>query len=98
MGLCAGNFVGGFFTRALETQLKVVEAGFHQRREFRFIQGQARGDEIDVQAGRARGADKFNDVGAGERFAAGEICLKSAGCGGFLEDAGPDFGREFVRA
>jgi len=38
-GLCAGDFVGGFFARTLEAQLNVVESGIHQSREFCFIRG-----------------------------------------------------------
>src|SRR6266566_3252144 len=98
MGLRAGDFVGGIFTRALEAQLNVVEPGIHKSREFCFIEGQAGGDEIDVEAGGARGADEFDDVGARERFAAGEIGLKDTGFGGFLENARPDLGSEFCRA
>ena len=44
------------------------------------------------------GADECDDIGARERFAAGEIGLKDTGFGGFLEDAGPDFGGELARA
>src|SRR5258708_14423352 len=53
MRLCAGDFVGGFFPRALEAELNMIETGCDQRGEFGFIQGQTRGDQIDVQASRA---------------------------------------------
>ncbi len=98
MRLGAGNFIGGFFTRALETQLHVVESGFDQCREPCFIQGQAGGDEIDVQAGGARRADEIDDVGAGERFPSGEINLEDTGFGSVFEDPAPDFCGEFASA
>ncbi len=98
VGLGAGNFVGGLFARTLKAELDVIETGCYQSGELRFIQGQTRGDEIDVQARRARGTHEFDDIRADERFAAGKIGLKDTGFGGFFEDAGPDFGGELVGA
>jgi hypothetical protein len=94
----AGDFIGDFFAGALEAELKVVETGFDQRGKLGFVHGQAGSDEIDVEAGRARGASEIDDVGAGERFAAGKIGLKNAGFRGFRKDARPSFGGEFVGA
>ncbi len=34
VGLRAGDLVGGFFARALETELNVIETGGHQCGEF----------------------------------------------------------------
>jgi hypothetical protein len=78
--------------------LKVIEAGLYEGFEALFVERHARGDEIHVEAGGARGADQFEDVGAGERFASGEIGLQDAQSGGFLEHAGPVFGGEFCGA
>jgi len=98
MGLGAGNFVGRFFARALEAELNVIEAGGDKRGELGFIEGESRGYEIDVKACGAGGADEFDDVGARERFAAGEVGLEDAGFGGFYEDARPHFSGEFAGA
>ena len=97
VGFCAGDFVGGFFAGALEAELNVIEPGGYQRGEFCFIEREAGGDEVDVEAGGTGGADEFDDIGTGERLAAGEVGLEDAELGGFVEDAGPDFGGEFVR-
>src|SRR5439155_3300441 len=94
MGLCAGDFIGDFFPRALEADLDVVECGSDESREFRFIEGQAGSDQIDVQAGGASCANKIDNVGTGEGFAASEVGLEDAELGGFLKDAGPVFGRD----
>ncbi len=74
---------------ALKAELKVIEAGLDESFEARFVERQAGCDEIYVQAGGARGTDEIEDIGASERFAAGEIGLKDAERGGFAEDAGP---------
>jgi hypothetical protein len=76
----------------------MVQASGDQCGEFRFVEREAGGNEIDVEACEARGADEFDDVGAGERFAAGEIGLKNAERGGFVEDARPHFIGKFVGA
>ena len=78
MGFGAGDFRGGFFAGALEAELEVIEAGFDEFAEARFVERQAGGDEVDVEAGGASGADEIEDVGAGERFAAGEVGLQDA--------------------
>src|ERR1700675_856701 len=98
VGFGAGDFVGSFFAGTLKAQLKVIEAGFDKSFETRFIERQAGGDEIDVEAGCARGANEIENVWASEGFAASEIGLKNAECGGFAEDAGPVFGGEFCGA
>jgi len=87
----AGDFLGDVFLSALKAELEVIEARFRQRGEFGFVERQAGGDEIDVEAGGAGGADEIDDVGASERFAAGEIGLEDAERGGFAEDTRPDF-------
>ena len=96
MGLRAGDFIGDFFPRALEAELDVVKSGSDEGREFRFIEGQAGSDQIDVEAGGASCAHKIDNVSAGERFTAGEICLENAELGGFLKDARPGLGGELV--
>jgi hypothetical protein len=78
--------------------LEVVEAGGDERCEPGFFERQAGSDEIDVETRGAGGADEIDDVGAGERLAAGEIDLKDAGFGGLLEDSGPDFRGELICA
>src|SRR5437660_10776201 len=98
MGLRAGDFVGDFFPRALKAELDVVESGSDEGREFRFIKRQAGSDQIDVEAGGAGRAHKFDNVGAGEGFAASEVGLEDAELGGFLKDARPGLGGELVGA
>jgi len=98
MGLGAGDFVGDFFARTLKAELDVVEAGSDECREFRFIERQTRGDEIDVEARGAGCTHKVDNVGTGEGFAASEVRLEDAQLGGFLKDAGPRFGGELVGA
>ncbi len=41
VGLGAGDFVGGFFARALEAELNVIEAGFNEGGEFCIVERQA---------------------------------------------------------
>src|SRR5438309_9410218 len=96
MGLRAGDFVRDFFPRALEAELDVVKPGSDEAREFRFIKRQAGSDQIDVQAGGASCTNKIDNVGAGEGFAASEVGLEDAELGGFLKDARPGLGGEFV--
>ncbi len=98
VGFCAGDFFGGVGVGALEAELDVVEAGFDELREFLFVEREAGGDEVDVEAGGARGFDEIENVGAGEGFAAGEVGLENAELRGLLEDAGPGFGGEFGAA
>ena len=85
----AGKFAGGFFLRALKTQLKMVETRGHELFEALFVEGQTRGDHAGVQAGGARGADYFGQVGTGQRLATGEVSLQHAEFGGFAQDARP---------
>jgi hypothetical protein len=75
----------------------MVEARIHEEIQLDFVQGKAGSDQADVEAGGTRVAHKIDDVGAGERFTAGEIGLQNAGSGGFFENAGPNFGGELVR-
>ncbi len=91
----AGNFASGFFASALEAELEMIEASGDQSGEPGFVEGKAAGDEADVESGFACGADQGNDVGASERFAAGEIGLENAELNGFAEKARPGFGGEF---
>ena len=65
---------------------------------FWLVEREAGGDEVDVEAGGAGGFDEIEDVGAGERFSAGEVDLENAELRGLLEDAGPGFGGEFGAA
>ncbi len=76
----------------------MIETGLHEPFKLRFVERKAGSDEIDVEAGVTRGADEINDVGASQRFAAGEICLEYARLGGFAEDTGPHFAGEFAGA
>ena len=95
VGFSAGDFFGGVCVGTLEAELDVVEAGFDELREFLFVEREAGGDEVDVEAGGARGFYEVENVGAGEGFAAGEVGLEDAESGGLLEDGRPRFGGEF---
>src|SRR5258708_4197815 len=86
MGFSAGNFVAEFFAGALEAELDVIKAGGDEGRKFCFIERQAGGNQINVESGGASCAHKFDNVGAGERFATREIGLEGAELGGFQED------------
>ena len=43
-----------------------------------FVERQAGCDQVDVETGGARGLDECCEIGAGERFAAGEVELHDA--------------------
>jgi hypothetical protein len=75
----------------------MVEARIHEEIQLDFVQGKAGSDKADVEAGGAGVADEIDNVWPCERFAASEVGLQDAGCGGFFENAGPDFRGEFVR-
>jgi hypothetical protein len=75
----------------------MVEAGIHKEIQLDFVQRKPGSNEADVKAGGAGAADEIDDVGARERLTAREVGLQNAGSSGFLENAGPDVGREFVR-
>ena len=83
---------------ALKAELEVIEAGFDESVESRFVERQAGGDEVDVEAGGAGGADEIEDVGACEGFAAGEIGLEDAEFGGFAGRRGTSLRGEFSGA
>ena len=67
----------------------MIEAGGQERVEARFVKRQSRGDQIDVQACGAGGADEIDDVSSCERFAAREVCLQHTQLGGLLENSAP---------
>jgi len=90
-----GDFSSDFFTGTLETELDVIKSSTDERGEFLFVEREARSNQVDVEPGGACGADEFNDVSAGERFAAGEVGLENAKFGGLGENARPDFSRKF---
>ena len=98
VGFCAGDFGGGVFASALKAELDVVEAGVDECSEFWFIEGKTGGDDVHVESGGAGVFDEVDDVGAGERFATGEVGLEDAEFGGFGENTRPDSGGEFVYA
>ena len=98
VGFGAGDFVSGIFAGALEAELEMVEAGIRQEVQLDFVEWKAGADEIDVKSRGTGGTNEFDDVRAGERFAAGEVCLEDAEFGGFAEDAGPCLGSELVSA
>ena len=68
----------------------------HQSFELGLVQGQARGDEADVEACGAGTAHKVNNVGPRERLPTGEVGLKRASFRSFFENAHPDFRGKFV--
>jgi len=67
----------------------MIETGFDEGGELGFVEWEAAGDEANVEAGEAGGVNEFDDVGAGEGFAAREINLQDAGLRRFLKDADP---------
>src|SRR5437879_12562361 len=73
----------------------MIEARVDEGGELCFVERQAAGDEVDVESGDAGGVNEFDDVGASERFAAGEVDLQDAGLRGFLKNANPGLGGEF---
>ena len=90
-----GDFGGGFGPGALEAELEMIESGGDQGIQAGFVERDAGGDEIYIQAGRAGGFDEFNEIGASKWLAAGKIHLKYTGFLSFAENAGPLFGCEF---
>lgn len=96
MGFRAGDFLGNFLAGALEAELKMVETSFDERSELGFIERQAGGNKIHVQASSARGADEIENVGACQGFAARKIDLQDSQIGSFVEDARPIIDRKFA--
>ena len=84
-----GNFPRGLLRRALKTELEMIEARANKRREFRFIERQAAGDQTDVQPGLTGGVDEFDDVGSRERFTASEVHLQNTQLDGFPKQTNP---------
>ena len=56
----------------------MIESRFHQGGEFRFVERKPAGDQADVEAGEASSVNEFDDVCAGQGFAAREIGLEDA--------------------
>ncbi len=46
VGFGAGDFLGGGFVGGLEAELEVVQAGFCELGEFRFVEGEARANQV----------------------------------------------------
>jgi hypothetical protein len=76
----------------LKTELEVVEAGGDEFVQAYFIERKAGSDEVDIESSGPRGLDEFSEVGAGERFAAGEVELHDAGGSGLGKNARPYLG------
>ena len=91
---CAGNPIRRSFARILKADLDVVESGVDQRLQPLFVESEARGDEVGVESRGARGSDQFRQIGAGQRFAAGEVRVQHAEFAALLEHARPLLGRE----
>src|SRR5258705_4955709 len=65
----AGDFIGGLFGSALKTQLNVIETRLDELVEPRFVEGESRSNEADIEPGSAGGADEIHNIGAGQRLA-----------------------------
>ena len=74
----------------------MIEARGDKFFEALFIEWQTGRDQAGVQAGGARGADDFGEIGARERFASGEVGLQDAEFGGFAQHACPGGGRKLT--
>ncbi len=59
VSLCAGDPVRRFFARVLKADLNVIQACGDERLKPLFIQSDAGGDEVGVEAGGLRGGDQF---------------------------------------
>src|SRR5207245_980795 len=70
--------VGRVLAGILEAELNVVETCSDQRVQPLFRETDAGRDEIGIEARGAGGGDQFGEVGAGERFAAGEMRVQHA--------------------
>src|SRR5258708_16198341 len=90
-----GDFARGLFRRSLKAQLEMIKSRVYQSGKFRFVERQAAGDQADVEAGDTGGVNEFDDVRAGQRFAAGEIDLQNPGSGRLLKNTGPGLRGEF---
>src|SRR5262249_22492156 len=69
--------------------LKMIETGFEQRIEFRFIKWKAGSDQIDVKTCTSDSANQFEDVGSGERLAASEVGVQHSEFRGLLKNGRP---------
>ena len=91
----SGDPVGGGFAGILKTDLDVIEAGIDERLQPRLGEADAGGDEICVKAGGARSGDELGEIGAGQRFSAGEVRVQHAELAGLTENVDPLCGGKF---
>src|SRR4029434_1278629 len=82
----ATDLVGRVLTSPLKTELKMIESGREKRIKASFIERQTGSDQVDVEAGGARGLNEFGQVGAGEGVAARKNKLHHASGGGVAEE------------
>src|SRR5579859_598862 len=89
------DFFGDAFRGCLKAQLKMVEARSDEGVELWFVEGQAGGDEADVESYCTRCANELDNVRTREGFAAGEVRLQHSEFGGLVKNRSPGFGVEF---
>src|SRR5215472_2383612 len=94
----AGKFVGGIFACSLEAELEMIETCIDEFVQPLSVERKTGSDEVDVEPGGASGLDESSQIGADERFAAGQIELHHTGLGGFVKDPGPDLGGQLFSA
>ena len=90
------NSLRSFFFGALKAQLEMIESRGHKFFKALFIERKSRGDHARVEAGAARGANDFAEIGTRERLASGEVGLQHAQFGRFAQDARPGGGGKFA--
>ena len=91
----AGNRLRCLLRGALEAELEMIQTRVDKSGERFFAQGQAAGDQADVQTGGAPRGDQLDNVGTRERLATRQVRLEHA-CGrGFLKNTSPSLGGQF---
>ena len=84
-----GDAVAAFAGRVLHRDLHVLDARLDERIRLLRREADRRGDEIDVEPGRARAAHDVGDIGPHQRLAAGDVELHDAERRRLVEDARP---------
>ena len=89
MGSCPGDPVRGVLSRVLETKLDVVEASVDQRRQPSRRKADTGGDEVGVKIRRMCAVNEFGQIGAGQRFAPGQMEVEDPEFSSLAKDAEP---------
>ena len=87
--------VVGLLVRALEGELRMVEAGLGQFAGQLLADPDPRGDEVGVEPALRSVAGEFDDVAPRRRLAAGEMDMQRPERGGLAEHPLPGFRIEF---